>query len=630
MASLNAASPHRTALGFWAMGYLAAGFGFLFGVLESLLAVAVEPGLGSWFDQFNYVFVLQLPSALGVGLLFMIAGWLAVYGIGRVTGWQSWPAAQFGLMLFILFVDLLDYSKRVRLSAAVVLALGLAVQGARWFNRKPASVLRGARWMVAVVATVVLLSTVGVVAAERIHERLVLRRLPARPEAPSILLIVADALRADYLSTYGYRRPTTPFLDSLAEGGVLFERAYATSSWTLPSHMSIMTGRFPFEDGVRFDYGVIKAIDPSHPVLAEVFQEHGYATGGFVSNPVNCRPKEGFARGFLRYNNSSYRPDAMLRNTGIGHRITQYIFPRLGWFHGTTRRSAGTINGEFLGWLDGLDSKRPFFAFLNYMETHGPLLPPKEFAARFSPEPEKLTKRDPLNFLERAAQNTTPEQLQMELDAYAASVAYLDSMIAQLYADLKKRGRDQNLLVVFTADHGDSFGENGLYGHRIALYPSQIHVPLVFHYPGQLPVQRRISAPASQRTLARTLLEIARIEGDAFPGPSMAGAWGETPGWTGGPILAEVDGIKFARGLSKWPVRHGWLKSWITAEWQYILREDGQEELFDVRDNPQQTSNVAGVPENRTVLEELRQEMERLVPEAKTVPRMASEKPSPK
>ncbi|MCI0347984.1 MAG: hypothetical protein L0Z53_01035, partial [Acidobacteriales bacterium] len=81
MASLNAASPHRTALGFWAMGYLAAGFGFLFGVLESLLAVAVEPGLGSWFDQFNYVFVLQLPSALGVGLLFMIAGWLAVYRI---------------------------------------------------------------------------------------------------------------------------------------------------------------------------------------------------------------------------------------------------------------------------------------------------------------------------------------------------------------------------------------------------------------------------------------------------------------------------------------------------------------------------------------------------------------------
>jgi arylsulfatase A-like enzyme len=591
---------------------------------ESILAVTLlAPGGLDWTGRFQHIWTVQIRSAASVAIPALFLVGIAFAALGRAFRWK-WPAWWFGVLVFLLFFDFFEYSNYLRLSASTILGLGLGVQAARWFARNPEPVIRWSRRLLPGLAAIALLSTVGYAVGERWMESRNTARLPDAPaNAPNVLLIVLDTQRADFLSSYGYPRQTTPFLDSLAARGVLFERAYAGSSWTLPSHAVLMSGRFVFEHSIRTAWGETQALDPRHPVLAEVFQRNGYATGGFAANPWYCAPRQGFGRGFLRYRDTSYRLEAMLRRTGAGSRIVQYLFPRLGWYHDTDTRRADVISGDFLSWLDRVRG-RPFFAFLNYMEPHGPLLPPREFAARFSSDPDKLMQRKPVNFLELMKDSTTPEMREMERDAYAASVAYLDSQLAELYRQLQDRGLDHNLLLVITSDHGEAFGQHGLYGHRVALYTSMIHVPLILHFPGRIPEGMRISPPVTQRTLAATLVDLAGLADDnPFPGPALSGAWAQIPDWDPGPVLSEVSGNPYGGGPDHWPIRKGWLKSWMTPRWQYILRADGFEELFDLQNDPRQSRNWALTPEGKPVAKEIRDRLEELVPQARSAPHPA-------
>ena len=158
------------------------------------------------------------------------------------------------------------------------------------------------------------------------HRALSLRP-PAKPGVPNVLLIVLDDVRAASLSLYGYDRPTTPNLERLARRGVVFSEARSTAPWTLPSHASMMTGRWPHELSVGPDL----PLDGTFPTLAETLGREGYATAGFVGNTVYCNALYGMGRGFARYEDAYENQTVSLfetvRSSGLGQ--ARHSGPRL-------------------------------------------------------------------------------------------------------------------------------------------------------------------------------------------------------------------------------------------------------------------------------------------------------------
>src|SRR5262249_2855714 len=188
--------------------------------------------------------------------------------------------------------------------------------------------------------------------------------------------------RAKSMGLYGYQRATTPNLDRLAAKGVKFQRALAAAPWTLPSHAAMFTGRLPYDLGV----GYKAPLDGTYPTLAEAFTQNGYATAGFVSNWYYCCRAFGLYRGFSHYEDYPNNAGQVLLSTSLGRRTTDRIEFRklIDYYDYFDRLPAATINQEFLSWLDKKDG-RPFFAFLNYGDSHQPYLPPAPFDTQFGP-----------------------------------------------------------------------------------------------------------------------------------------------------------------------------------------------------------------------------------------------------
>ncbi len=160
--------------------------------------------------------------------------------------------------------------------------------------------------------------------------------------SPNIILLVMDTVAAGHLGLYGYGRPTSPTLDELATAGVRFTAARSASSWTLPSHATMFTGRWPHE----LSAGWVNPLDGSRTTLAGYLGSRGYATAGFVANTLYCATDSGLARGFDAYHD--------------------YVFPRL-----TALKPAALVDRTVAGlqeaerfledWLD-LDIFRPAVA----------------------------------------------------------------------------------------------------------------------------------------------------------------------------------------------------------------------------------------------------------------------------
>src|SRR5262249_33619019 len=133
-------------------------------------------------------------------------------------------------------------------------------------------------------------------------------------DPPNVLLIVLDTVRADRLSLYGCRRPTSPTLERLARQGIRFDEARATAPWTLPSHASVFTGRWPHELDVNWR----TRLGPQSPRLAEYLGSRGYATAGFVANVEYCSYEFGLDRGFTHYEDYVLEPMTPLRLCYLG------------------------------------------------------------------------------------------------------------------------------------------------------------------------------------------------------------------------------------------------------------------------------------------------------------------------
>lgn len=520
-----------------------------------------------------------------------------------------------GLALLILLLTI----QRLYSWACLILACGLACHVAVRLEAKLSSFRRIVRRSLPVLAVVVFglvsVSLGGHILRERWAMELLLPVSSNAPNAPNVLLIVLDTVRADRLSLYGYNRDTTPNLARLARRGVTFEQARSTAPWTLPSHCTMLTGLYPHE----ISAGLHGPLDRTHPTLAEFLAANGYATGGFVANTTYCGAETGLNRGFAHYEDHDLSPWGILCSTAIGKRVISHA---VGFIHGPLgesrksdlRKDAARINRDMLAWIDQ-QGDRPFFAFANYFDVHNPYLPPAAFKRHFGVTPkttEDFTTLDRWFILDK--KTLTPRDIKLVNDAYDDCIASLDEQLGRLFDDLEKRGRLDNTLVIVTADHGEHFGEHELYGHASSLYDQEIHVPLLAIFPDGAHAGRSIVEPVSLRDLPVTITNLLSFGSTSpFPGESLTRYLDSSARPVEGPSLSEVDApVKAAPNQGRSPVFRGPMKALTFGNEVYIRNGDGVEEVFDVVADPLQTRNLVNSPGVQAKLGDYRATLDRM------------------
>ena len=480
-----------------------------------------------------------------------------------------------------------------------MVALCAALFLTRWFRKHETAAIQFNRRTLAWLASATVLFVCGVQGWNWIQELRAEQRATAQ-SVPNVVVIVVDTLRADHLSGYGYSRQTSPNLDHIAQNGVLFEEAFAAASWSLPSHASLLTGRYPFEHGAEKG-----PLNERYLTIAEAFRDRGYRTGGFSANSFFFCRRMGMGRGFIHFDDYSGSLTQAAVRTCYGryleaflNRLDLKIFP--------VRRTAPEVNSSFLRWIN-VKPQTPFFAVLNYFDVHDPYFPPQPYRTRFS----KL--KDPGGIIDESLAShglpSTPDQLQGEIDAYDGSIAYVDDQIGRLLAELKKRNLTNNTLVVITSDHGESFGAHGLFIHGNSLYRGQIRVPLVFYWPSKIPEGLRIPRPVSNAAIPATLLDLTGNGGKSqFPIASLSHLWKAVPSDSDWP-LPESDLAQLPWN-PKAPNYSGAMRSIIGPQFHYIWNEKLGEELYDWHHDPQELHDLAKNGELNGVLQSFRNRLE--------------------
>jgi arylsulfatase A-like enzyme len=318
-------------------------------------------------------------------------------------------------------------------------------------------------------------------------------------ERPNLLIVSLDTLRARSVGAYGYQRDTTPFLDDFAERGTLFETAITTSVTTGPSHMSLFTGLYPVNHGMRS--GKERKHDDV-PTLASQLAAAGYHTAAFTEN------------GFI------------VRRFGFGQGFSEYTENRA-----TKRESPGEVRVTFPQaerWIDNR-AREPFFVFVHTYEVHAPYWPPQPYS--------KLYEGDGLDGPES-------ELMRKARDNYDREIRYLDDVLRSLIEGLSAQGKLERTLVVVLSDHGEEFSEHGYYQHGGTVFEETLRIPLVFVGPGVEP-GRRIETQVSLIDVVPTVLDLLGVPGASeSDGVSLAAALRGGPEPEARTLFAEANAPK--------------------------------------------------------------------------------------
>ncbi|MFV1986320.1 MAG: sulfatase-like hydrolase/transferase [Gemmatimonadota bacterium] len=403
----------------------------------------------------------------------------------------------------------------------------------------------------------------------------------AQPEAPNVVLIILDTVRSSSMSLYGHDRPTTPNLEARAENAVVFDNAISPAAWTLPSHASLFTGRWPHE--LSTDLGV--PLDGTYATLAEVLADRGYHTAGFTANYYNTTEASGLARGFARYEDFPVTWGRFFVSSWLSRTLALSLpLAPPSWRLWEKRAKENT--DDVVGWLTALDEDRPFFLFVNYIDAHGPYEPPYRF--RFPSDKEAVSLYDVWD------ETVSEEQLAGNAALYDGEIAYLDDELERLFDALEARGYGDNTLVVITSDHGEFHGEHGLMGHGDGLYEPSVRVPLLIFDPMKRAGRVTVDAPVSLRDVAATITDVAFGTPDPrLGGESLRRLWSDREhdtGWGNSPVLTETIG---GRVNSPFPGRSHHEVAVFQGTNQYVRNEGGREELYDLAVDPRQLHDLS-------------------------------------
>jgi arylsulfatase A-like enzyme len=586
---------------------MAAWFGLVTGLVEGVVFYTFrELNLFTW--QVYGIGAGCGPEVIGITTVFGLLLFLAAGLVLSVCAWfaprmpvMRLAVGLFGLLMFFDWSRLL-LCNRARTLAIAILAVGLTVVLMRWLFRRTDAVQVFCRRTLPWVAAVAVLAVGGIPLGSWLWEKAAVAQLPAaKPNSPNLLVIVIDTLRADHLSSYGYARPTSPNLDRVAREGVLLANALAASSWTTPSHASLLTGRPVHEHGADAAH-----LDGRYPTLAEAMLAQGYRTAAFSANQFCFTRAQGFGRGFIRFEDELYTAKNMAALTVYGRTLVDFVLRPLGYRNFTTRKHAPDINSAMLRWLDQ-DQQRPFFVVLNYIDTHDAYCPPPPYNQRFSDGP-------PDDDLPSPASDLSREEWKKQIAAYDAAITYVDEYIGRLFDELRDRGLAKDTLIMITSDHGDMFGEHGLWLHGNGLYRGVTHVPLIIRWPGHVPENVRIERPVSNAAVPATSLDLLGMENPArFPGPSLARLW-QTPAaaadWPN--PVAEIVHKPFCS--EEWPCHDGAMKALMTPRWHLIANEKRGLELYDWNRDPDEEHDLTGRPEMQAELKRLQAELDGICP----------------
>ena len=360
--------------------------------------------------------------------------------------------------------------------------------------------------------------------------------------APNVLLVTIDTLRADHVGAYGYAAAQTPTIDRLAREGVRLEDAVVQVPQTRPSHACIMTGRLPYEHGIRDNYS--PPLPAALPTLATVLGGRGWDTAGFVGAYPVSRPS-GLDHGFAHYDDPFAGGDSTTREA-------------------RTERRAQEVVDHALAWL-ARPRSRPFLAWVHLFDPHAPYEAPAPYGTRFARHP------------------------------YDGEVAYADAQVGRLLDALRALGLEERTLVVFAADHGEDLHEHNRYFfHSPSMYSSSLRIPLILALPGVLPRSGETDHPASLVDVAPTALGLLGLPPpSSFQGVNLlpGGALPPRPARTA--VFSETNGRIFSVSTPEWRLVYN--PDRLVPEAAGGPYPIGRTELFDRRHDPREQGNVAAL-----------------------------------
>lgn len=430
-----------------------------------------------------------------------------------------------------------------------------------------------------VVLSIILLSLIVVVWFIGLEDQI--------PVPDRIILVTIDTMRSDHLGCYGYFRDTSPFIDSLANRGILFENCYAPTSETVPSHATILTGLYPINHGALRN---IKKMNPEVHTLQEHFNSHGYETAAIVSTNRHFSEKAGnVAKGFGYYNEPDLKRDSDNK-----------------WPY---RCAEETIN-EVIEWLGNQEPDSKYFLWIHLFDPHAPY---KDAAEDFLPEFSDISKEEKdeaMDFFQEVhslkfdgRSQWGKDRLLLTLSQYDAEVKYVDSQLSRLSEWLRGNGLDKNTAWIITADHGEGLGNHQYYAHVKYLYREQVHVPLIFYFSSEnksgIRIGRKVELvdiaptvgqlvgfPFQQKdflSFGQPLLPLAfNLNSDDYKPYSKQLAFSHR----------DLMGRKPGEIKPTTPWEAGIAYALRYEHYTYVYRTEGENELFDDAQDPYQVKNI--------------------------------------
>ena len=385
---------------------------------------------------------------------------------------------------------------------------------------------------------------------------------PESRGARNVILLSIDTLRSDHLGAYGYSRPTSPVLDALARDGVRFTESRAASSWTIPSHATMLTGLYSNAHGVD---GLRKVLPDEMPSLPRWFGDAGFETAAIVNARV------------------------------LQHRQGKGLFDHFQEIPPNMRLPRGMapqVNAAVLDWLDNrIDPDRRFFLFLHYYDVHSDYTALPRHLERFS-EPydgsARGTNRQLVHYFRESLDHWGPDDARHLRNLYDSGIRQLDSRLQVLIEGLRDRGVLAETAIVLTSDHGEEFLEHGSVLHSRTLYEEQLQVPMIIVGPN-VPRGRVIEGASHAIDIAPTVLSLAGLEAPTnLPGIDLSEAWKGGLEWP-------IDRALFAE-TDEWvgQVPGGTRRAIVRGRWKLLLdRPSGAIELYDLETDPGERNNLS-------------------------------------
>lgn len=376
----------------------------------------------------------------------------------------------------------------------------------------------------------------------------------SRAQNMNLVLISIDTLRADRLGAYGYPHDVSPVIDQLAAESVVFENVVTPAPWTLPAHVSMLTGLYPKSHGMQRRRD--RKISHNDKLLAELLKKNHYETlaitgGGFVSKSY------GFNRGFDFFKES----------------------------RGVSRDPVGSINKSVetaISKLSEVNDNQPFFLFLHSYDVHCPYTPPDEFFGTVRSPNASEIESGHCGEAFYNKRNITAENALYLSDRYDDSIRAVDAALKKLFRYFKSRQDYDRTIIVLTSDHGEEFFEHGRIGHQNSIYKELLFVPLIVRAPNV--AHRRVTRHVSLVDIVPTVTKLLNIEfSNPIDGISLV------------PAMRKKGASLASRPFEFSELHMGEkLYSRIDASTQLIFDvEKDKYLLFDIKHDPLESNNLA-------------------------------------